>query len=315
MNTKIDIISGFLGAGKTTLIKKLIENRLDDEKIIIIENEFGEVGIDGTLLKKSGLEVKEINSGCICCTLVGDFERSIREVLDRFKPDRIIIEPSGVAKLSEVIKACRTESLRDSISINMVITVVDINRFNLYISNFGEFFEDQIRYSKTILLSRVQESTEKKIGIVVDGIKRLNNRATIIADSWDKISGQDIFEIGEDTIFKYKRVRRISSHTSKIKSHSHHSANQVFQVWAIETSRMFLTDELKKQLKMLQDKEEFGIVLRGKGILNIGKDIWLQFDYIPSRLRIKKVRGDYKGGICVIGTGLKKKKLRSIFEN
>ncbi len=304
MKTKIDIISGFLGAGKTTLIKKLIENKLDDEKIIIIENEFGEVGIDGTLLKKSGLEVKEINSGCICCSLVGDFEKSIREILDRFRPDRIIIEPSGVAKLSEVIKACRTDNLRDSISINMVITVVDINRFKLYISNFGEFFEDQIRYSKTILLSRVQESTEKKIEIVVESIKRLNNTATIIADSWDNISGQDIFEIGEDTIFKYKRVKRVSNH----------SANQVFKVWAIETSRIFSTDELKKQLKMLPDKKEFGTVLRGKGILNIGEDMWLQFDYIPSRLRIKKLRGDYKGGICIIGTGLKREKLRSIFE-
>ena len=142
MKTKIDIISGFLGAGKTTLIKKLLEEKLHSEKLVIIENEFGEIGIDGSLLKKSNVKIKEINSGCICCTLVGEFEKAIEEVVTKYKPDRIIIEPSGVGKLSDIIKACDTPKLKNLITINMIITVVDVIKYELYIDNFGEFFEN-----------------------------------------------------------------------------------------------------------------------------------------------------------------------------
>lgn len=197
VKTKIDIISGFLGAGKTTLIKKIIGHSFRSEKVVIIENEFGEIGIDGGLIKDSGFEIKEINSGCICCSLVGDFERSIEEIIIEINPDRIIIEPSGVGKLSEIIKACKTDKLRSSIQINMLLTVVDVERFNLYIENFGEFFEDQIKNGRTILLSRTQEASQEKIESVVREIQKINDRCNIVTTPWENLMIKDIVDLAE----------------------------------------------------------------------------------------------------------------------
>jgi len=184
MKVKIDIVSGFLGAGKTTLIKKLLKEKLDSEKIAIIENEFGEIGIDGTLLKRAGLEIKEINSGCICCSLAGDFGESVREIIDKFSPQRIIVEPSGVAKLSELIRACRENNLRDLVEVNMIVTIVDVLKFDLYLNNFGEFFEDQIKNAKVILLSRTDVVDEEKISSVIRSIRNLNFKYDIVTTPW-----------------------------------------------------------------------------------------------------------------------------------
>jgi G3E family GTPase len=208
MKTKVDIISGFLGAGKTTLIKKLLEEKLYCEKLVIIENEFGEIGIDGNILKNTGIEVKEINSGCICCTLVGDLEKAIVEVITKYKPDRIIIEPSGVGKLSDVIKACDTLKLKELITINILITVVDVLKYNIYISNFGEFFENQIKSAKTIILSRSQKIENKKLEDVANAIRKLNANANIITTSWENLNVELIIAVSEQQFISRTAAKR-----------------------------------------------------------------------------------------------------------
>lgn len=306
MKTKIDIFSGFLGAGKTTLIKKILEEKFLNEKIVVIENEFGEIGIDGTLLKKTGLEIKEINSGCICCTLAGDFENAIKEIIDKFKPERIIIEPSGVAKLSEIIKVCEAERLKNITKINMVITVVDVEMFDLYILNFGEFFENQIKYANSILLSRTQEASQEKINSVKNSIRKLNRKASIIANPWNDISAGEIVALSE-TFFSFSNEQNDHAY--------HHHATEIFQVWGIETTRVFIEDEIQEVLNGFKKTENFGNILRGKGILKTHEDQWILFNYVPSKLEIKKIEGDYTGRLCIIGTELKKEQLNEAFTN
>ncbi len=193
--SKVDIISGFLGAGKTTLIKKLINEAYYDEKIVLIENEFGEIGIDGTFLQDSGVTINEMNSGCICCSLVGDFETSLKEVLETYHPDRIIIEPSGVGKLSDVIKAVQDVHSHD-IELDHFITVVDAKKCRMYIKNFGEFYNNQVEYASLIVLSRSQDLTEFQLNECLELLKNINNQTPIITTPWDKLDGQDILNAG-----------------------------------------------------------------------------------------------------------------------
>lgn len=191
--TKIDIISGFLGAGKTTLIKKLLQEGFQKEKLVLIENEFGEIGIDGGFLKDAGVEITEMNSGCICCSLVGDFSTALKEVLEKYTPDRVIIEPSGVGKLSDVIKA--VQGIEDAaIELNSFVTVADAGKCKMYMKNFGEFFNNQIEYANTIVLSRTQNMKEDKLEACVQMIREHNENATIITTPWDDISGEKIVE-------------------------------------------------------------------------------------------------------------------------
>lgn len=190
--TKIDIFSGFLGAGKTTLIKKLINEAFQGEKLVLIENEFGEIGIDGGFLKDAGIEITEMNSGCICCSLVGDFGTALKEVLEKYTPDRIIIEPSGVGKLSDVIKAVEDVAKDTGVKINGIVTVADATKCKMYMKNFGEFYNNQIEYSKTIVLSRTQTMKEEKLENAVTLIQEKNKCATIITTSWDDINGKKI---------------------------------------------------------------------------------------------------------------------------
>ena len=189
--SKIDIISGFLGAGKTTLIKKLIAEAYQNEKIVLIENEFGEIGIDGTFLKDSGVTINEMNSGCICCSLVGDFETSLKEVLDTYHPDRVIIEPSGVGKLSDVIKAVSTVN-SDEMELDNFITVVDAKKCRMYTKNFGEFYNNQVEHASLIVLSRSQDLTEFQLKECLDILKGLNDHSPIITTAWDKLNGLDM---------------------------------------------------------------------------------------------------------------------------
>ena len=189
--TKIDIFSGFLGAGKTTLIKKLIEEAFKGEKLVLIENEFGEIGIDGGFLKEAGVQINEMNSGCICCSLVGDFEKALGKVLEDYAPDRIIIEPSGVGKLSDVIKAVQAV-VTDKVCLNGFVTVADATKCKMYIKNFGEFYLNQIEYASTIVLSRTQNLSQEKLDAALTLIREHNSKARVVTTPWSEISGKNI---------------------------------------------------------------------------------------------------------------------------
>ena len=195
--TKIDIISGFLGAGKTTLIKKLIAEALQGQKVVLIENEFGEIGIDGGFLKESGIQINEMNSGCICCSLVGDFNAALKDVLSQYEPDRIIIEPSGVGKLSDVIKAVQKVVDGENVVLNSYITVADVKRAKMYLKNFGEFYKNQVQYASTIILSRTQDVKEDKLEKTIELIRTLNDRSPIVTTPWEDITGAQILEVME----------------------------------------------------------------------------------------------------------------------
>ena len=197
--TKIDIISGFLGAGKTTLIKKLIKDVFGKEKVVLIENEFGEIGIDGGFLQDAGIEIKEMNSGCICCSLVGDFSEALHKVIEEYAPDRIVIEPSGVGKLSDVIKAVQGVAEEMHASMNSFTTVADAQKCKMYMKNFGEFFNNQIEHATTIVLSRTQNLSDEKLHAVVHELKHHNEKATIITTPWDQLDGADILAAMEKT--------------------------------------------------------------------------------------------------------------------
>ena len=194
--TKIDIFSGFLGAGKTTLIKKLIKDAYNGEKLVLIENEFGEIGIDGGFMKEAGIEITEMNSGCICCSLVGDFSEALKEVLAKFNPDRILIEPSGVGKLSDVIRAVADVNVGDAV-LNSFTTVADVNKCKMYMKNFGEFFNDQIEHASTIVLSHTQSASDEKIKACVELLRKHNSNAVIVTTPWDKLSGAQLTEAME----------------------------------------------------------------------------------------------------------------------
>ncbi|MDT3701197.1 MAG: GTP-binding protein [Thermincola sp.] len=333
MKTKIDVISGFLGAGKTTLIKKLIEEKLNSEKLVLIENEFGEIGIDGSILKESNIEVQEINSGCICCTLVGDFEKAIDEIVAKYNPNRIIIEPSGVGKLSDVIKAVESSRLRDKLIINMLVTVVDVLKYQIYSVNFSEFFENQIQYASTIILSRTQKADSKKMEFAFNAIRQLNNQSNIVTTPWEELSAECLIAVAEqDKVISLEhQLNHIQhpasgshvhsedcnygchdSHSANYHSHNHH-ADEVFDVWGAETPRMFDISELKSIVNDLA-QNHYGVVLRGKGILQVGKDKWVQFDYVPGEVEFKDASPDYSGRICVIGKNLSKGELGKLFD-
>ena len=195
--TKIDIISGFLGAGKTTLIKKLIQEAFQGQKVVLIENEFGEIGIDGGFLKESGIQINEMNSGCICCSLVGDFKTALQDVLKQYEPDRIIIEPSGVGKLSDVIKAVQKVVDGEKVLLNSYITVADAQRAKMYLKNFGEFYNNQVEFASAIILSRTQKVTEKKLEQVVELIREINDKSPIVTTPWDELTGRQILDVME----------------------------------------------------------------------------------------------------------------------
>ncbi len=200
--TKIEIVSGFLGAGKTTLIKKLLKEAFAGEKLVLIENEFGEIGIDGGFLKEAGIEIKEMNSGCICCSLVGDFGESLKEVLNTYAPERVLIEPSGVGKLSDVVKAVEDVAGSLDVQINSAVAVVDATKCKMYIKNFGEFFINQIEHAGTIILSRTGKISQEKLNTCVEMIREYNKEATIITTDWEQLDGKDILETieGEDKL-------------------------------------------------------------------------------------------------------------------
>ena len=225
--TKIDIISGFLGAGKTTLIKKLIKEALGGEKVVLIENEFGEIGIDGGFLKEAGIEITEMNSGCICCTLVGDFGAALRDVITKYSPDRIIIEPSGVGKLSDVIKAVAdVKKDFEDVELNSFITVADAGKTTMYMKNFGEFFNDQIENANTIVLSRTSKAPESKLEKAVAAIKEHNDKAVIITTDWDSLTGKQILDTMEKAAGEIKDLLFTKEELESCEHHHHEDGHE-----------------------------------------------------------------------------------------
>ena len=340
--TKIDIFSGFLGAGKTTLIKKLIKEAFTGEKIVIIENEFGEIGIDGGFLKDAGINITEMNSGCICCSLVGDFGEALKKVLAQYSPDRIIIEPSGVGKLSDVIKAVEELEV-DDITLNSFTTVVDAGKCKIYMKNFGEFFGNQVEHANCIILSRTKDIAEEKLHTALHLLKEKNNKATVISTDWDLLTGAQILdamehkntldsdieemhhhhhhhhEHGEECHCHEHHHHHHHEHGEECHCHEHHHehhhhADDVFTSWGKETANKYTYEQLDNILSNLGNSELYGTVLRAKGIIENTDGGWLHFDFVPEEKEIRVGSAEVIGRICVIGSGLNQNALAELFK-
>ena len=341
---KIDIISGFLGAGKTTLIKKLLKEAFEGEQVVLIENEFGEIGIDGGFLKDAGIEIREMNSGCICCSLVGDFGASLKEVVEKYHPDRILIEPSGVGKLSDVIKAVQGVEEDVDIQLNSYTTVVDAKKCKMYMRNFGEFFDNQVQYAGAIIMSRTDIVDEKKAMESMELLRSINEKAAIITTSIEKLDGKKILEVMEhpvslaDELLKeehehhhhhdhddecgcghdHDHEHHHHDHDDECgcghhHDHHHHHADEVFTSWGRETIKKFTREGLEKMLESLSASEEYGVILRAKGMLPAEDGTWIYFDMVPEETEIREGSPEYTGRLCVIGSKLNEEKLVKLF--
>lgn len=340
MMTKIDIISGFLGAGKTTLIKKLIEEAFQGQKLVLIENEFGEIGIDGGFLKDAGIQITEMNSGCICCSLVGDFTAALEQVIETYHPDRIMIEPSGVGKLSDVVGAVLRVGDKEDITINSMVTVADATKCKMYMKNFGEFYNDQIETASTIILSRTQTMKQDRLEKVVSLIQEKNKKgAQIITTPWDQLTGTQILQVIEKSSnLEQELLKELEEHRHEEHHHEHHHhedhehhdhhdheeecscgchhhhhADEVFTSWGKETPAKYSKEELADILHKLSEETEYGMILRAKGMLPTQDGEWMYFDLVPGEYEIRTGSPDYTGRICVIGSQLQEEKLMELF--
>ena len=413
MATKIDIISGFLGAGKTTLIKKLLKEAYADEQVVLIENEFGEIGIDGGFLKEAGIQIREMNSGCICCSLVGDFGTSLKEVVDKYHPDRILIEPSGVGKLSDVIKAVQGVQGDVDIVLNSYTTVVDAKKCKMYMRNFGEFFNNQVEYAGAIIMSRTDIIDEKKAQQAMELLRGINAKAAIITTPIEKLDGKKILEVMEKPVsleeelmaeeevcpecghvhehgehhhhdhedecgcghdhdehdhhhdhdehehhhdecgcdhdhdehehhHEHEGHEHHHDHDDECgcghdhdehehhhehhhdhdhecgcghdhHDHHHHHADEVFTSCGRETMKKDTREGLEKMLEALSASEDYGIILRAKGMLPAEDGTWIYFDMVPEETEIREGAPEYTGRLCVIGSKLKEDKLAELF--
>ena len=356
---KIDIFSGFLGSGKTTLIKKLIKEAYKGEKLVLIENEFGEIGIDGGFMKDAGIEITEMNSGCICCSLVGDFAKALAQVAAEYAPERIIIEPSGVGKLSDVIKAVSNANLENA-TLNAFCTVVDASKCKMYMKNFGEFFNDQVENASCIILSHTDKTSEEKLATAVALLKEKNGTATFVTAPWDSLNGKAILSAMEQKNSLQAELERLAKEVEhghhhhedecddpdccchehhhkhhhehdhehhhehdhhghehghgccEHEHHHHHHADEVFTSWGLETTHKFTKEELENALQAIQKEEEYGTVLRAKGIV-AGENAWLHFDYVPGEPDVREGGADVTGRLCVIGCKLNEEALAALF--
>ena len=306
--TRIDIFSGFLGAGKTTLIRKLIAEAYKGEKLVLIENEFGEIAIDGGFLRDAGVEITEMNSGCICCTLVGDFEKALKKVMDEYKPDRIIIEPSGVGKLSDVARAVEKV---EGTSIGAKVTVVDAGKCRMYMRNFGEFFNDQVANADLIVMSRTDTAPESKILAASELLRKLNPTAGLITTPWAKLNGMQIKEAMDGDALK-KEMEHMEHEAHE--HHHHHHADEVFTSWGVETPKKFTESGIRAMLDELSDAEKFGTILRAKGFVDASDGEWIYFDYVPGEADIRRGSAAVTGRLCVIGSKLNEQALKELFE-
>ena len=357
--TKIDIISGFLGAGKTTLIKKLLKDAFQGEQVVLIENEFGEIGIDGGFLKEAGIQIREMNSGCICCSLVGDFGTSLKEVVDKYHPDRILIEPSGVGKLSDVIKAVQGVQGDVDIVLNSYTTVVDAKKCKMYMRNFGEFFDNQVEYAGAIIMSRTDIVDEAKAQAAMELLREINPKAAIITTPIEELEGAKILEVMEHPVSLEQEMMEeevcpecghVHEHDHHHHDHEehehhhdhecgcghdheheehehhhhdhecgcghdhhHHHADEVFTSWGRETIKKYTRENLEKILETLSETEEYGVILRAKGMLPAEDGTWIYFDMVPEETEIREGAPGYTGRLCVIGSKLKEDKLAELF--
>lgn len=375
--TKIDIISGFLGAGKTTFIKKMIEEAFVGEKLVLIENEFGEVGIDGGFLKDSGIEITEMNSGCICCSLVGDFGKNLNEVITKFHPDRILIEPSGVGKLSDVMKSVIDVEKEQDVKLNALVTVVNAKKASKQMKAFGEFFNNQIEFATTIVLSRTQSTTPEQLELCVKQMQELNGKAAIITTPWDAIKGEQILKVmeGQDSLemkllaeahhkaeeeehehehehhhdhdheehehhhdheehehhhdhdheehdhdheehehhHEHDENCTCGCHDHDHEHHHHHHADEVFTSWGKETPHKFTKEQIEEVLKTLCETDDYGEILRAKGMVADVNGSWIYFDMVPGEYEIREGEPDYTGRFCVIGTHIDEHRLEELF--
>ena len=327
--TRIDIFSGFLGAGKTTLIRKLIAEAYKGEKLVLIENEFGEIAIDGGFLRDAGVEITEMNSGCICCTLVGDFEKALKKVMDEYKPDRIIIEPSGVGKLSDVARAVEKV---EGTSIGAKVTVVDAGKCRMYMRNFGEFFNDQVANADLIVMSRTDTAPESKILAASELLRKLNPTAGLITTPWAKLNGMQIKDAMDgDALKKEMEHMEHEAHEhhhhhdddddectcgchDHENHHHHHHADEVFTSWGVETPKKFTESGIRAMLDELSDAEKFGTILRAKGFVDASDGEWIYFDYVPGEADIRRGSAAVTGRLCVIGSKLNEQALKELFE-
>ena len=337
---KIDIISGFLGAGKTTLIKKLLKDGFQGEQVVLIENEFGEIGIDGGFLKEAGIQIREMNSGCICCCLVGDFGTSLKEVVTKYDPDRILIEPSGVGKLSDVIKAVQGVQDEVDIKLNSYTTVVDAKKCKMYMKNFGEFFDNQIQYAGAIIMSRTDIASEKKVQESLELLRSLNKDAAIITTPIENLDGKKLVEVMEHPVsleqemleeehehhhhhdgecgcgHDHEEHEHHHHHDGECgcgHDHHHHHADEVFTSWGRETIKKYTREGLEKILEALSESDKYGIILRAKGMLPAEDGTWIYFDMVPEETEIREGAPEYTGRLCVIGSKLDEHALEELF--
>ena len=391
--TKIDIFSGFLGAGKTTLIKKLLKEAYKGEQVVLIENEFGEIGIDGGFLKEAGVEIREMNSGCICCSLVGDFGTALKEVIAKYEPQRIVIEPSGVGKLSDVIKAVQKIENEVEIKLNSFTTVVDATKCKMYMKNFGEFFSNQIEYAGTVILSRTDKASEEKIAAALEIIRGLNQTAAVITTPIEKLSGEKILDTMENNRSLEKELMDeevcpvCGGHHAHEHHHDHdheecgcghdhdhehhhdhdheecgcghdhdhehhhdhdheecgcghdhhhehhhdhdheecgcghdhdhhhhHHADEVFTSWGKETTKKYTKEGIHEILEALSNhNDEYGMVLRAKGMVEGEDGQWIYFDMVPGEADVREGAPEYTGRICVIGSKMNEANLARLF--
>lgn len=376
--TKIDIISGFLGAGKTTFIKKMLEDVFQGEKIVLIENEFGEIGIDGGFLKDAGIEISELNSGCICCSLVGDFGKNLREVMERFHPDRILIEPSGVGKLSDVMKSVQEVEEESDVKLNGRITVVNTAKATKQMKAFGEFFNNQIEYATVVVLSRTQNVKPEQTELVAKAVQEKNSKAVIITTPWDEIDGKQIYKVieqqksleeelieehkhhhehhhehGEDCTcgchghhhehdcehehhhehdceHEHHHEHGHEHHHEHVHGHHHehgenctcgchdhehhhHHADEIFTSWGKETPHVFAKETIEHALKVFCETEDYGTILRAKGMVPAEDGTWIYFDMVDGEYELRTGEADYTGRLCVIGTDIQEEKLEELF--
>ena len=349
--TKVDIISGFLGAGKTTLIRQLIKEAFQGQQIVLIENEFGEIGIDGGFLKDAGIEIREMNSGCICCSLVGDFGEALCEVTKQYHPDRIIIEPSGVGKLSDVIHAVEKVKDEAGIVINSATTVVDVLKCKMYLKNFGEFFKNQVESAGTVILSRTdtEKADEKKISEAYELLRALNPDAAIITTPAGELGAKKILDTIEGIridLSKLPEPHEHHHHDDEDEEHGHehhhhhdhdddedeehghehhhhhdhhghhhhdHDADEIFTSWGRETVRKYTKEQISGILDALADEGTYGVVLRAKGMVPAEDGTWTYFDMVPGETDIREGAPEYTGRLCVIGAELREDKVAELF--
>ena len=321
---KVDVISGFLGAGKTTLIKHLLGHAYAGENVVLIENEFGEIGIDGGFLREAGIEIREMNSGCICCSLVGDFASSLKEVVNRYNPDRILIEPSGVGKLSDVVKA--VENVKDELELEICykVAVIDVTKCKMYLKNFGEFYKNQIESANTIIFSRTDIAKAEKVEEALGLVKELNENAAVITTPVTELEDEVLLSALKNTgaaknLIDEEELHEHHHHDGECccghhhDHEHHHHADDVFTSWGMETSKAYSKAKLEEIFNKF-DNETKGTILRSKGILKSDEgDNWLYFDYVPGQFEIREGNKDYIGKVCVIAAGYSEDELKELF--